>query len=276
VSDLLYAAFGPAPSAAAVALFLALNVVGGAAAVLVALVRVPARRLLGPAASYGFWALPPLTTFAALLVLLIPTYNEKLSTVAITATLLPELAHLVLPWAIGAAALAALFAVAQLRFQAEVKAGRGGPAVVGFISPRVVMPADDGTYTDAERDLIRAHERAHVARKDPRAAAYVALVQCLCWFNPLAHLAAYLIRLDQELACDAAVVMRRPASRGLYARTLLKTQLAHAPLPLGCYWAPRGTHPLEVRIAQLRRHPTAPPRAAGGLVVLPSVDAIRP
>lgn len=276
MTDLLHAAFGPAPLAALVALFLALNAVGAAAALLVAVVRVPARRLLGPAAAYGFWALPPLSTFAALLMLLTPSFGQDFSTVALAGMLAPELGGLAAVWLTGAVALATLFAVAQVRFLREVAAGRGGPAVVGFISPRVVMPADDGTYTDAERDLIRAHERAHVARKDPRAAAFVALIQCACWFNPVAHLAAYLIRLDQELACDAAVILRRPGARGLYARTLLKTQTGHAPLPLGCYWAPRGAHPLEVRIALLRRCPTAPPRAAGGLVVLPSVDAIRP
>jgi beta-lactamase regulating signal transducer with metallopeptidase domain len=126
--------------------------------------------------------------------------------------------------------------------------------VVGLISPRIVMPADDG-YEPEERALIRAHERAHVARKDPRAAALAAAFQCLCWFNPLAHLAAYLLRMDQELACDAAVIMGAPGARALYARTLLKTQLAATPLPFGCYWPARGAHPLEVRIGLLKRTP---------------------
>jgi beta-lactamase regulating signal transducer with metallopeptidase domain len=179
---------------------------------------------------------------------------------------------------LGAAVLAGVFALAQARFMAELAAGRAGPAVVGLISPRIVMPADDGAYSPQERELIRAHERAHVARKDPRAVAFVALAQCACWFNPFVHLAAHLLRLDQELACDAAVVLSRPRSRALYARTLLKTQLAAAPLPFGCYWPARGAHPLEVRVALLKRRSDKPlpPRAAGGGVVLPTVDAIRP
>jgi beta-lactamase regulating signal transducer with metallopeptidase domain len=140
-----------------------------------------------------------------------------------------------------------------------------------------VLPADDGRYTAAERDLIRAHEREHVARKDPRAAALAALAQCLCWFNPLVHLAAHLMRLDQELACDEAVVRRRPAARALYARTLLKTQLAAQPLPFGCYWPARGPHPLEVRIALLKARAEAAPKVARGApIVAPPVDAIRP
>jgi beta-lactamase regulating signal transducer with metallopeptidase domain len=73
-------------------------------------------------------------------------------------------------------------------------------------------------------------------------------------------LAAHVARLDQELACDAAVIRRRPESRALYARTLLKTQLAGMALPLGCYWPARSRHPLEVRIGLLRR-----PSGDGGL-----------
>jgi beta-lactamase regulating signal transducer with metallopeptidase domain len=94
-----------------------------------------------------------------------------------------------------------------------------------------------------------------VARCDPRAGAGAAVLQALCWFNPLVHLGAHLMRLDQELACDAAVLRDRPRDRALYARTLLKTQLAAQPLPFGCYWPSRGQHPLEVRIGALRAAP---------------------
>jgi len=124
--------------------------------------------------------------------------------------------------------------------------------VVGVICPRIVMPRGDGLYTREERAVIRAHEQEHIERGDPRAQAVMALFQCLFWFNPLVHLAAHLTRLDQELACDAAVVRRRPAVSALYARTLLKTQLAATPLPFGCYWPARGRHPLETRVSLLR------------------------
>lgn len=117
------------------------------------------------------------------------------------------------------------------------------------------MPADNGAFTAEERALIRAHEHEHVIRCDPRAGALAAVMQVICWFNPLVHLGAHLMRLDQELACDAAVLRRRPRDRALYARTLLKTQLAAQPLPFGCHWPSRGQHPLEVRIGALRTEP---------------------
>lgn len=275
--ELLQAAWGPVPLATFVAAMIGVNVVGGTMVLLVAVARLPVRRLMGPSTAYRLWLVPPVAMGFALLLLFIPGHDQRLSTVALIGMLLPELARAAPVWLAGAVGLVGLFAFAQARFMREVDAGRAGPAVVGFISPRVVMPADDGQYTPEERELIRAHERAHVARKDPRAAALAALGQCLFWFNPLAHLAAHLLRLDQELACDAFVVMRRPESRSLYAKTLLKTQLAAHALPLGCYWPARGMHPLEVRVRLLKPRKGQPAgRSSGSMVVRASVDAIRP
>jgi beta-lactamase regulating signal transducer with metallopeptidase domain len=138
---------------------------------------------------------------------------------------------------------------------------------VGVVTPKVVMPPDDGRYSPDERALIRAHEREHIHRKDPRAGALMAAFQCLAWFNPLVHLGVHLARLDQELACDAAVLRRHPGSRVLYAKTLLKTQLAAVALPLGCYWPARARHPLEVRVELLRRGP-GPDSLEGPLLVI--------
>jgi hypothetical protein len=61
------------------------------------------------------------------------------------------------------------------------------------------------------------------------------------------------MRIDQELACDEAVVSRFPEARRAYAEVLLKAQLAVLPLPVGCYWPSRSQHPLVERIAMLKR-----------------------
>lgn len=143
-------------------------------------------------------------------------------------------------------------AVCQWRFVQAARQGRAGPAVIGAFAPRIVMPPDDGQFTTEERALIRAHEREHIRRGDPAGAAVIAVVQCLAWWNPLVLLAAHLARIDQELACDAAVVRHLRSARRLYAATLLKCQLAIQPLPLGCRWPAGGRHPLEARIARLR------------------------
>lgn len=271
MTNSLEAILGPDPAAVAASGFLLANLAGAAAIALVGVARLPIRKLIGPGAAYNLWLIPPLAAVATPILVLIGHANSPLSA-SLPAGL--SLAILGPIWALGATLLAGVFAVAQARFMAEVRAGRAGPAVIGLIAPRIVLPAAD--YTAQERELIRAHEREHVARKDPRAAAFAALCQCLCWFNPLVHLAAYLLRLDQELACDAAVIRSRPHARALYGQTLLKTQLAAHPLPFGCYWPARGMHPLEVRIRLLKRPSGPAARSHGDAVVTAQVESIRP
>jgi len=273
MSDAAHVVLGGYPAVTLALAFLKANLVAALVVAGVTVVRLVARRMFGPAAAYQLWGAPLAAALLTVIVELAGRHDDP-AVFAVSGQLLGLGATV---WVLGALAVSAVFVIAQARFQREVRAGRGGPAVVGFISPRIVMPADDGHYTAEERELIRAHEREHVARKDPRAAGVAALFQSLCWFNPLVHLAAHLIRLDQELACDAAVVRDRPHHRALYARTLLKTQLAATPLPFGCHWSPLGAHPLEVRIGQLKRRDAKALRraATGGFTAAP-VNAIRP
>ncbi|HEV2532648.1 M56 family metallopeptidase [Phenylobacterium sp.] len=230
--------------------FLRANLVASLAILAVMVLRIPARQRFGPELAYRLWAAPPFAAIGTLVPL--RTGAPSLSPLAhlTPAELAPALLQ---AWGLGLVAAVGLMAWAQLAFLREARIGRAGPAVVGVVTPRLLMPPDDGRYTQAERVLIRAHEREHIARKDPRAGALMAAFQCLAWFNPLVHWAVHLARLDQELACDAAVIRRLPGSRALYAKTLLKTQLAGAALPLGCYWPSRSRHPLEVRVELLRR-----------------------
>ncbi len=222
-----------------------------AVAVLVVLVlRGPVRRLFGAETAYGLWAAPPLAALGA--VMPPRTVEGAAEHTALAAAVAGISTPALAGWTLGVVVAAGGLAWAQTRFIGRVRAGRSGPAVVGVIAPRIVMPLDDGGYSESERTLIRAHERQHVARQDPRAVALASLMQTLFWFNPLVHLGAWAMRLDQELACDAGVLRRRPHDRALYARTLLKTQLAGQPPPLGCHWPPHAIHPLEVRIDALR------------------------
>jgi beta-lactamase regulating signal transducer with metallopeptidase domain len=263
---------GPDPLAGLAAAVLYVNLAVSAALVVVIAARLPLRRLIGPQAAYKLWILPLPAAGLALGLFLVQAPEVRLAPPAPSPALLAA-------WAAGAGVVAGLFGLAQARFARELRRGLTGPAVVGLISPRIVMPADDGRYTPEERELIRAHERQHIARKDTRAVAILALARSVFWFNPLLHLVAPMLRLDQEVACDAAVVINRPAARAAYARALLKTQLAATPLPIGCYWPARGQHPLEVRMALLKpRRPTA---GSGGRARHPRsiagpVDAIRP
>ncbi|MBT9472635.1 MAG: M56 family metallopeptidase [Pseudomonadota bacterium] len=224
------------------------NLAAALAILTVLAVRPVARRMFGAQVAYSLWAIPPAAGFATLLPARVVEGASALGEPGLAASLLAL-------WLAGAILMVLWLAILQMRFLRLARAGRTGPAVIGVIAPRLVMPPDDGAYSDEERALVRAHEREHIARGDPWANALLAAMQCLCWFNPLVHLAAGFVRLDQELACDAAVVRRRGVTKAAYARALLKVQMSGVSLPLGARWLTRGAHPLELRIASLARPP---------------------
>jgi hypothetical protein len=61
---------------------------------------------------------------------------------------------------------------------------------------------------------------------------------------------------------------RFPQDRRTYAEAMLKTQLASAALPLGCYWPLLSLHPLEERIAMLNKpRPSRSWRIAGAALI---------
>jgi beta-lactamase regulating signal transducer with metallopeptidase domain len=143
-----------------------------------------------------------------------------------------------------------------------------GPALVGVLRPRVILPADfDARFTADEQPRVLAPELTHLRSWDAQVNAVVAIVRALCWFNPLVHVASSLIRLDQELACDAAVVARQPGSRRHYAEAMLKAQLATEPLALGCGWFTSKRHPLRRRISALASRPPGRARRWSGAIV---------
>ena len=266
------------------ATLLRLNLALAAAVALVMALRLPVRRLFGASVAYGLWSLLPLAGLAMLLparVVTVVRAREPVLATPATAAAPPAHAALSLPpgldldallaglWIAGAAASLAWLAWRQIQFGRALRAGRAGPAVIGLVHPRVVTPDDfEGRYTAREQLVILAHERTHIARQDPRINATLALARCVLWFNPLVHLAAHYLRIDQEYACDAQVVAAHPTARRSYAEAMLKTQLARRPLPLGCYWPAETVHPLAERIRLLsRKTPGRGQRLAGTAAV---------
>ncbi len=241
--------------------FVRANLLVALTILIVLALRIPVRRLLGPHSAYLLWLAAPLAFISCL----IPAAEAESEAAALAAAqaasgpilrALPStvpLSALTAVWLAGVGLAVAFVVFGQLRFLARARAGQAGPAVVGVICPRYVTPSNFAeTFNDAERALIRAHERAHIDRGDPKVNAAITAAQALCWFNPLVHVAAYYARLDQELACDATVMSGRSRQRRLYAETMLKAQIAPAPLPLGCHWI-AAPHPLETRIAHLKQ-----------------------
>ncbi len=264
--------------------FVELNIAAAAAVGFVLAVRRPARRIFGAHAVYLLWAIVPIAAAATF----IPSRTiETLSLgmtleeiVALTTAPTASLWDAVIPyalfaiWIIGVIAMATALVRRQAAFMRDADLGLAGPAIVGFSHPRIVTPDDfSRRYSDSERKLILTHEQVHIDRNDARINALVALIRCLFWFNPMVHIGAKAMRIDQELSCDAEVIDRRPRVRRAYAETLLKTQLASRPLPVGCYWPAESQHPLAERIDMLARKPLSDRRRAVATAVVLGVAA---
>lgn len=247
------------------------------------LLRRGARLAFGPAASYSMWLFVPV----AMAAVFVPYVRDTGSALGVTLELQSVSAlrqvfdmsagpsngagsPLDWPaWALGAwgagAVLFALYlgglqhafirslgALSGSRSVLRAESSAGCPALLGVLRPKVILPADfHRRYTRLERLLIFAHERTHLRRGDAAWNAFAAFLRCVFWFNPLVHLGASCFRVDQELACDAAVLEKHPGSRRSYASAMLKTQLADAALPIGCHW--RSAYYLKERLQMTKR-----------------------
>lgn len=247
-------------------LVLALTRVQIAAAVavlLVLLLRVPVRHLFGARLAYGLWAIVPVAAAAGIF----PSLSETLEVGTPTAPLAPGLATKFLAlWLIGVGLFGGFMLWQEQAFRRTAARGKAGPAVMGALWPRIVLPADFETRFDArERGLILLHERTHIRRGDPITNLIIAASRALGWCNPMIHLGAAFARIDQELACDATVLALKSDIRADYARALLKVSMFDAPSPLACGW---GTHPLILRVGFLSRQEPSRRREITGFLGL--------
>jgi beta-lactamase regulating signal transducer with metallopeptidase domain len=288
------------------------NLALGAAIVLVSLIRRPLRAQFGAPIAYAIWLLVPIAGVASLLPprevpapahvasvhvpapALVTGYVPPSTLNAIEQfardSVLPPLTPmkpvgssvemfdisrlLFAAWVLGLLFMAAHLTRGQIRFSAAVRRGQAGPAVLGFFRPRIVTPGGfQEQFTPQEQSAILAHECVHLARQDARINALVALLRCFCWFNPLIHLGARWLRIDQELACDA-ITVSGAVSRRDYSMAMLKSQAMIGLLPFGCNW-PGPQHPLVERIALLQRKPPGAARRCAGisLVLLTAASA---
>jgi bla regulator protein blaR1 len=271
---------------------LALTLVSSASIVIVLSMRHVVRRAFGASVGYGAWLLVPISMLAFFLPgardagyeLVIQAQVSPVSSL-VTRSLAAPLddtlavnwqAWLMGAWGVGVAIFVVYIAGLQRAFvkglgtltdshgSLRAESAAGCPAVIGILRPRIVLPGDFETrYTAQEQSLILAHENVHLRRQDSLWNALTAMLRCVFWFNPLIHFAASRMRVDQELACDAAVIERHPASRRTYAGAMLKTQLADTALPVGCHWT--STHPFKERLQMIKTDiPTRARRTLGG------------
>ncbi|MDO4293814.1 MAG: M56 family metallopeptidase [Eubacteriales bacterium] len=117
-------------------------------------------------------------------------------------------------WAVGTAAFLGYGLVSWLRLRRRTafavrcgdyfeSDGIGLAFVSGFFRPGIYLPAG---MTGRERELVLAHERAHLRWQDSRVKMLAWLIAVLHWMNPVMWLAFALLARDMELSCDERVL----------------------------------------------------------------------
>ena len=156
-------------------------------------------------------------------------------------------------YALGAAAVAAWFVAANVKFQRDLKKNRVAPlegelqeyylslcekygvkplpayfvdplssaCLVGAFHPYIALPL--AANVDQAKQML-AHELCHYKAKDH----FWTLLTLICcgvhWFNPLVWVAAAMSRMDRELRCDDNVTKDMDEeARKLYAGTLIQS-----------------------------------------------------
>jgi TonB family protein len=82
------------------------------------------------------------------------------------------------------------------------------------------VPRDGATWSDERIRIVLGHELAHVRRGDWAVQLLADCVRSAYWFNPLAWVACWRLRLESEHACDDAV-LRLGVAAPDYATQLL-------------------------------------------------------
>jgi TonB family protein len=261
--------------------------------------RRPARRLFGAAPAFGLWLLPPLLAIAAwlpttwphatpALAIPMPAFLVAAGTNGATATGHDWLTWL---WLAGAALLTVRIAWRCLELRSawrqpslsllralrdagltrrqrrSVRVHPAGPAALWLGRTWLLLPADFPDRFDAgQRALVLRHERMHLRRGDPLWRLLAEAAAIALWFHPLVWLALPRFRLDQELACDEAVLRGDPASRVRYAQALFRGAVGATALPTLTSWLDEPQ--LKERLTMIHTHRHGALRRRSGYLAL--------
>ncbi len=132
--------------------------------------------------------------------------------------------------------------------EARIAADASGPMVWGILKPKLVLPAEAAHWSDDRLRMVLVHECLHLSRRDPAVLSLAHFSLALNWFNPLAWFAMSRLRIEQEAACDGAV-LARGISPIRYAAELLELAAPEKAWPLANAMKHRGD--LERRIRRI-------------------------
>lgn len=106
-----------------------------------------------------------------------------------------------------------------------------GPAVVGLVTSRIVLPAWVAGAGRARQELVLAHEEEHLGAHDVQLRFLAALLLFAFPWNPALWVQYHRLCLAVELDCDRRVMQRWPDRRRLYGDLLLRVGTGGGALP---------------------------------------------
>jgi beta-lactamase regulating signal transducer with metallopeptidase domain len=113
-----------------------------------------------------------------------------------------------------------------------VASGISCPLILGWLRPRILLPAALASRPAADLRPILLHELAHFRFLDVPLHWLFAVARAIHWFNPLAHLSAIAwMRFREEAADEAAVRWLRDPSGQVYGSALLRLLRESVPEP---------------------------------------------
>lgn len=140
-----------------------------------------------------------------------------------------------------------------------------GPAVVGLLRPRIVVPQWLLHAPTAQQRIVLAHEQAHLDGRDPQWLAFALLVLVAMPWNLPLWWQVRRLRRAMEVDCDARVLSGGHAPRA-YGEVLLAVGQRQSTRLGFAMSAPPSF--LEQRITlMLKRHPSSGPGRTAGLLV---------
>jgi beta-lactamase regulating signal transducer with metallopeptidase domain len=153
-----------------------------------------------------------------------------------------------------------------------------GPAVVGALSPRIVIPHWAALLDTPARALMLRHESEHIRARDPLCLLAATLVTALLPWNAALWMIARRLRLAIEIDCDSRV-LRSSSERREYGELLLTVGARlSAPMPFATSLAERRPlleRRLKAMTALSPRHPRFVTASCVALVIVATTAATR-
>lgn len=187
---------------------------------------------------------------------------------------------LVVLWLMLSVAVLAAYAIAYVKLarskrmwqpvriaQADVFMSDGfGPAVFGFLAPRIVVPGWIRDAAAEEQELIVLHEREHIRAGDQLQLLLAIVSTVLMPWNPFTWWQSRRLRFTIEADCDQRVLAAAP-DRARYASLLVQVGSRQSGLLLTPALAEQGNG-LEARVSMLTQKLVRNGWKAAGLIVV--------